>query len=55
MDLAPGHPKTRLLFFGVVRPDKGLDILLRALARTPEHVTLTVAGEFADGPAAPAR
>jgi glycosyltransferase involved in cell wall biosynthesis len=49
VDLAPGHPKTRLLFFGVVRPDKGLDLLLRALARTPEHVTLTVAGEFAAG------
>jgi glycosyltransferase involved in cell wall biosynthesis len=54
VDLAAGHPKTRLLFFGVVRPDKGLDLLLQALARTPEHVTLTVAGEFAAGPA-PAR
>ena len=51
VDLAPANPKTRLLFFGVVRPDKGLDILLRALARAPEHVTLTVAGEFADGTA----
>ena len=50
VDLAPGHPKTRLLFFGVVRPDQGLDLLLQALARTPEHVTLTVAGEFASGP-----
>jgi hypothetical protein len=49
VDLAPGPPKTRLLFFGVVRPDKGLDLLLQALARTPEHVTLTVAGEFASG------
>jgi glycosyltransferase involved in cell wall biosynthesis len=36
----------RLLFFGIVRPYKGLDVLLRALARAPEHVTLTVAGEF---------
>lgn len=52
VDLAPGPPKTRLLFFGVVRPDKGLDLLLQALARTPEHVTLTVAGEFTAGPAA---
>jgi glycosyltransferase involved in cell wall biosynthesis len=51
VERAPGLPKARLLFFGVVRPDKGLDILLRALARTPEHVTLTVAGEFRDGPA----
>ena len=49
VDRAPGHPKTRLLFFGVVRPDKGLDLLLQAVARTPEHVTLTVAGEFAAG------
>jgi glycosyltransferase involved in cell wall biosynthesis len=37
---------TRLLFFGIVRPYKGLDILLRALAQAPAHVTLTVAGEF---------
>jgi glycosyltransferase involved in cell wall biosynthesis len=50
VDLAPAHPRTRLLFFGVVRPGKGLDILLRALARTPDHVTLTVAGEFTGGP-----
>jgi len=49
--LAPGYPRTRLLFFGAVRPDKGLDLLLQALARTPDHVTLTVAGEFGDGPA----
>jgi glycosyltransferase involved in cell wall biosynthesis len=53
VDLAPAH-QTRLLFFGVVRPDKGLDILLRALARAPDHVTLTVAGQFSGGPA-PAR
>jgi glycosyltransferase involved in cell wall biosynthesis len=33
----------RLLFFGIVRPYKGLDVLLRAL---PEGVRLTVAGEF---------
>jgi glycosyltransferase involved in cell wall biosynthesis len=36
----------RLLFFGIVRPYKGLDVLLRALAQAPAHVTLTVAGEF---------
>ena len=39
-------PHIRLLFFGIVRPYKGLDVLLRALARAPAHVTLTVAGEF---------
>jgi glycosyltransferase involved in cell wall biosynthesis len=39
-------PETTLLFFGIVRPYKGLDVLLRALARAPAHVTLTVAGEF---------
>jgi glycosyltransferase involved in cell wall biosynthesis len=37
---------TRLLFFGIVRPYKGLDVLLRALAQAPPQVTLTVAGEF---------
>jgi glycosyltransferase involved in cell wall biosynthesis len=36
----------RLLFFGIVRPYKGLDLLLRAL---PEGVGLTVAGEFWGG------
>jgi glycosyltransferase involved in cell wall biosynthesis len=36
----------RLLFFGIVRPYKGLDLLLRAL---PEDVSLTVAGEFWGG------
>ncbi|MCW2877970.1 MAG: glycosyl transferase [Sphaerisporangium sp.] len=38
----------RLLFFGMVRPYKGLDLLLRALARVP-GVSLTVAGEFWGG------
>jgi len=39
----------RLLFFGVVRPYKGLDVLLRALAGGPPNLTLTVAGEFWGG------
>jgi len=42
----PGLRECRLLFFGIVRPYKGLDVLLRALARAPGQVTLTVAGEF---------
>jgi glycosyltransferase involved in cell wall biosynthesis len=41
----------RLLFFGMVRPYKGLDVLLRALAAGPPDVTLVVAGEFWGGTA----
>jgi len=44
-----GVPPCRLLFFGIVRPYKGLDVLLQALAQVPAHVTLTVAGEFWGG------
>src|SRR6266498_585875 len=39
----------RLLFFGIVRPYKGLDILLRAMALAPDSIALTVAGEFWGG------
>jgi glycosyltransferase involved in cell wall biosynthesis len=39
-------PQHRLLFFGIVRPYKGLDLLLRALAQTKPEVRLTVAGEI---------
>ncbi|MER7362464.1 glycosyltransferase family 4 protein [Nonomuraea wenchangensis] len=42
----PAEVRGRLLFFGMVRPYKGLDLLLRAL---PEGVSLTVAGEFWGG------
>jgi len=45
------QPSRRLLFFGTVRPYKGLDVLLRALARVPE-VTLVVAGDIWSGAAA---
>jgi glycosyltransferase involved in cell wall biosynthesis len=44
-----GETQCRLLFFGIVRPYKGLDVLLQALAQAPAHVTLTVAGEFWGG------
>jgi glycosyltransferase involved in cell wall biosynthesis len=36
----------RLLFFGLVREYKGLDLLLRALALGPDDVRLRIAGEF---------
>lgn len=39
----------RLVFFGLVRPYKGLDVLLRALAQGPRDVSLRVAGEFWGG------
>jgi glycosyltransferase involved in cell wall biosynthesis len=45
----PAPTPCHLLFFGIVRPYKGLDVLLRALAGAPAHVTLTVAGEFWGG------
>ena len=45
----PAPTQCTLLFFGIVRPYKGLDVLLRALASAPAHVTLTVAGEFWGG------
>ena len=35
----------RALFFGTIRPYKGLDVLLEAIAATP-GVSLTIAGEF---------
>ena len=38
-------PRRRLLFFGKVRPYKGVDVLVRALARI-EDVRLAVVGEF---------
>jgi glycosyltransferase involved in cell wall biosynthesis len=38
----------RLLFFGAIRRNKGLDLLLRAARRLPEY-QITVAGEPCDG------
>lgn len=45
---AAGLRPTRhqLLFFGIVRRYKGLDLLLRALAGTKPEISLTVAGEI---------
>ena len=46
---SPDEPlKRRLLFFGLVRPYKGVDVLLSALAGVPD-VALTIAGEFWGG------
>lgn len=47
----PGEHR-RLIFFGLVRPYKGLDVLLRALAAGPPDVRLRVVGEFWGGTAA---
>ncbi len=40
----PKHKKT-LLFFGLIRPYKGLDTLLEAFAKLPEDYYLLIAGE----------
>ena len=47
---SPWAPRHRLLFFGIVRPYKGLDVLVRALAEADvAEVALTVAGEIWEG------
>lgn len=46
---AAAHVRRRLLFFGIVRRYKGVDLLLRALARAGPRVSLTVAGEIWHG------
>ena len=43
--LRPSSPRTRLLFFGTIRPYKGLDLLLRAMTKA-SNTELTIAGEF---------
>jgi D-inositol-3-phosphate glycosyltransferase len=45
-DTSPEESATlRALFFGTIRPYKGVDVLLEAVAKTPA-VSLTIAGEF---------
>jgi glycosyltransferase involved in cell wall biosynthesis len=44
----------RLLFFGTIRPYKGLEDLIEAFARLPEGYTLTVVGETWEGWTLPA-
>ena len=46
-----GHGSRQLLFFGKIRPYKGVDTLLAAFAAMPRDldVHLTVAGECGDG------
>lgn len=39
----------QLLFFGFVRPYKGVDVLVRAMAQVPEAIHLTIAGEVWGG------
>ncbi|WP_283138501.1 glycosyltransferase family 4 protein [Rhizohabitans arisaemae] len=45
----PRQPYRTLLFFGIVRPYKGLDVLLHALAGAESRPSLIVAGEFWGG------
>ncbi|MBO4903876.1 MAG: glycosyltransferase [Lachnospiraceae bacterium] len=40
--------KLRMLFFGFVRPYKGLDVLLRAMKSLPDDVVLNIVGDFGD-------
>lgn len=40
------HVRRRLLSFGFVRPYKGVDVLIDAVARMRHEVSITVAGEF---------
>lgn len=42
----PKRGNLELLFYGFVRPYKGLDLLIEAMAKTPDSTHLTIAGEF---------
>lgn len=45
----PQRGGLELLFYGFVRPYKGLDLLIEAMRSTREDIHLTIAGEFWDG------
>jgi glycosyltransferase involved in cell wall biosynthesis len=50
VDASAPDRRNRLLFFGIVRPYKGVDVLIQALARADvPDVSLTVAGEIWEG------
>lgn len=56
---APPRPRAaggscRLLFFGTIRPYKGLEDLVQAFGQLPSHYTLTVVGETWEGWTLPA-
>ncbi|MBL7253967.1 glycosyltransferase [Actinoplanes sp. LDG1-01] len=48
------HDQVRLLFFGTIRPYKGLEDLVEVFGRLPSHYTLTVVGETWEGWTLPA-
>lgn len=45
----PARGDLELLFYGFVRPYKGLDLLIEAMAQTQDSIRLTIAGEFWEG------
>lgn len=45
----PRRGSLELLFYGFVRPYKGLDLLVEAMAKTRDSTCLTIAGEFWEG------
>ena len=45
----PKRGGLELLFYGFIRPYKGLDLLIEAMVQTADDVYLTIAGEFWDG------
>ena len=47
--VCPKRGELELLFYGFVRPYKGLDLLIDAMAKTSDDIHLTIAGEFWDG------